>query len=201
MPTEVDTVNNTLTTRSDHLTLFDFDTQNWEAATLPTLDGFQVGQFTGAAQYSYAFALPPGPGGWAPQLSLSYNSQSVDSASKRTQAAWVGMGWSLDTGYIERETRGSKHLGDDSFLLVLNGASYPLLPDGTGRWRTADESFLRIQFNGSVDSEGDQDQGWKVWDKAGNRYAFGDTVDHRATFPRDDNLDGHNDPLWVWRWS
>jgi YD repeat-containing protein len=152
LPSRVDTKANILVGESDHLTVFDFDPQNWEAAKLPTLAGFQVGQFSGAAQYSYAFDLPPGPGGWQPQLTLGYNSQAVDSATNQTQAAWVGMGWSLDTGYVERDMRGTKHLGDDSFTLVLGGASHRLLPDGTGRWRTEEDAYLRIQYSANVDT-------------------------------------------------
>lgn len=33
-------------------------------------------------------------------------------------------------------------VGDDSFTLVLNGASYRLLPDGNGRWRTEQDAYL-----------------------------------------------------------
>ena len=194
LPSRVDIEHNLLIAHSDHLTVFDFDIQNWEAARLPSLDSFQVGDFTGAAQYSYAFALPPGPGGWQPQLTLSYNSQVVDAANNRTQADWVGMGWSLETGYVERNMRGSNTLDDDVFVLMLNGATHRLLPDGTGRWRTEEDAFLRIQYNGNPNVYGDQDQYWTVWDKEGNKYLFGGPETHRATYPR-------NAEKWTWRWS
>lgn len=194
LPSRVDAENNLLIAHTDHLTIFDFDIQNWEAARLPGLDGFQVGEFTGAAQYRYAFVLPPGPGGWQPQLSLTYNSQVVDSATNRTQAEWVGMGWSLETGYIERAMRGSNTLDDDVFVLMLNGASYRLLPDGNGQWRTEEDAFLRVQYNGNPNAYGDQDQYWTVWDKEGNQYLLGGPETHRATFPR-------NADKWTWRWS
>lgn len=200
LPSRVDSERNVLVGESDHLTLFDFDWQNWEAAKLPTLAGFQVSQFTGAAQYSYAFDLPQGPGGWQPQLTLNYNSQTVDGATNQTQASWVGMGWSLDTGYVEREMKGTPHVGDDYFTLVLNGASHRLVLGTDGKWHTTDESFLRIDYSANVNTYGGQTGFWTVWDKTGNNYIFGDTGNHRATFPVDDNQAG-NDPLWTWRWS
>jgi YD repeat-containing protein len=193
LPSQVDAEKNVLIAHSDHLTVFDFDIQNWEAARLPSLERFQIGSFTGAAQYSYDFTLPPGPGGWAPQLTLSYNSQVVDAANNRTQADWVGMGWSLETGYIERSMRGSDTLSDDVFVLMLNGATYRLLPDGSGGWRTEEDTFLHIQYNGNPDLYGDQDQYWTVWDKEGNKYLFGGPETHRATYPR-------NAEKWTWRW-
>ena len=38
LPTQVDSTTQTLTAASDHLTVFDFNSQNWEAARLPGLD-------------------------------------------------------------------------------------------------------------------------------------------------------------------
>ncbi len=176
LPTEVDEESNTLTGYTDHFTPFDFKTQSWESARLPTLDGFAVSNFTGAATYSYPIQLPPGAGGWQPSLALIYNSQVVDNANSMTQASWVGMGWSLDTGYIQRNMgdnisyygpqdpygddadirldNDSGHDGDDTFSLVLNGQSWRLLrlPDQdsnteTIEYRTENESFWRIRHN------------------------------------------------------
>jgi RHS repeat-associated protein len=152
LQTMVDLEGNRLIAFTDHLTLYDFKAQNWEAARLPTLSNFQVSSFTGAATYSLPIELPPGPGGLQPSLTLSYNSQVVDSASSRSQASWVGMGWSLETGYIQRNMHGTNDFfgasfesttgididykagysnfngsdGDDTFSLVVNGQSWLL---------------------------------------------------------------------------
>lgn len=42
------------------------------AVFVPTLQGFQVGMYTGAASASVPLVVPKGPAGIAPDLSLSY---------------------------------------------------------------------------------------------------------------------------------
>lgn len=66
LPSLVDTKNNIVTGYSDHLTVFDIDVNKWEAARLPTMEGFQTSLFTGAATYSYPFEVPSGPAGLQP---------------------------------------------------------------------------------------------------------------------------------------
>ena len=128
LPTQVDKENRLLTTHSDHLTVFDFKAATWQANTLPTVDSFKVSDFTGAATYSYTFRTPPGVAGLSPELSLEYNSQVMDEGSAYSQASWVGMGWSLDTGAITRNMHGTNDEKDDTFLISANGISGLLLP-------------------------------------------------------------------------
>ncbi|MGA9398197.1 MAG: hypothetical protein WBV22_08050, partial [Anaerolineaceae bacterium] len=189
---EVDIENHILTGYSDHFTVFDFNTQDFQAATLPTLKNFQAGASTGAATYSYAIEVPPGPGGLQPSISLSYNSQAVDSMTNRTQSSWVGAGWSLNTGgYIIRNMNGtpgywgsddnyppdgdSGEDGDDTFTLILNGQSWQMLRmSGSDPfvidYRTIDENFMRIQRHHIFDvndplyaHRGDPDGYWSDW--------------------------------------
>ncbi len=161
----IDPVQHILIGLTDHLSVYDYNAQSWQSAHLPTMDSFQVAQFTGAATYSYPIQVPAGPGGWQPSLALTYNSQVVDNASSQTQASWVGMGWSLDTGYISRDMKGTEGLfgnnddaygndedykantpgytgndGDDTFTLNLNGQSWLLLriPDTDSDPKTID---------------------------------------------------------------
>ncbi|MCZ7567370.1 MAG: hypothetical protein M5U01_02065 [Ardenticatenaceae bacterium] len=199
LPTRVDPQARRLTALTDHLSVFDFDIQDWEAARLPSLKDFQVATFTGAATYALPLWVPPGPGGLQPELTLTYNSQVVDSATSRTQAAWVGMGWTLDTGSIERQTKGTNdYTGDDTFTLVLNGTSSLLLPGTDGTWHTSDERFWRIERTGSEGSDT-----WTVWDQAGTQYIF----EARARYPRWSPVScgttSDDGPVtWVaWRWS
>jgi RHS repeat-associated protein len=200
LPTTVDGEANLLRAESDHLTVFDVNAEDWQAARLPDLSAFQVSQFSGAASYSYPLWVPPGPGGLQPNLVLSYSSQSVDSASVQTQASWVGMGWSLEVGAIERDMHGTMDTTvDDTFNLSVGGVSSLLLKDDSNNYHTADETFWKVQYDELNDS-------WKVWDKSGTLYIFGDTDGTRARFPDywgPTNCDSHsNDAVMrTWRWG
>ena len=196
LTTSVDTESNQLTAITNHFSLFDFKAQNWEAARLPTLDGFQVSGFIGAATYSFPLQVPPGPGGLQPEFELSYNNQEVDSASSRTQASWVGMGWSLDTGYIQRNMNGTpNYFDDDTFTLVLNGVGGILLPipdqDGdpnTIDYHFADERFWRVRqylATGNVYGYPGDYSKWVVFAPGGTQYYFGnnDGMGGHAWYP------------------
>ena len=188
LTTTVDTNANQLTAITDHFTLFDYKAQNWEAARLPSLDSFQVSGFTGSATYSFPIQVPPGPGGLQPSLELSYNSQTVDGANSRVQASWVGMGWSLDTGSIQRNMNGTpSYFDDDTFSLEMNGVGGLLLPiaDQDSDPNTIDyhfeaERFWRVRQYLSTGNVGgyDGDIGfWVVWDPNGTQYYFGNYAD------------------------
>jgi hypothetical protein len=103
-----------------------------------------------------------------PNLTLSYNSQVVDGAVLTTQASWVGMGWSLETGYIRRTIDDSDY---GTYTLVVNGGSYKLLPDTDGVYHTEEEIFWRLKKNESW-NEHTENTTWTVWDKEGTEYTF-----------------------------
>jgi RHS repeat-associated protein len=205
LPSMVDTENNLLTGWTDHFSLFDFNVQDWEAARLPSVEGFQVSTFTGAATYSFPIQVPPGPGGLQPSLSLSYNSQVVDSANSRTQASWVGMGWSLDTGYIQRNMKGTVfYEEDDTFTLHVNGTSNLLLPVGEGtdgvgdyiEYHPVEENYWRIRYYPEVGYGGYalDISHWEIWDGEGNHYLF----NPGPSYP--DYKDYRIDLLRRWQW-
>src|SRR5690348_13565436 len=60
----------------------------------------QSGDFT----WSYPLRVPPAPGGFTPHLGLAYSSSAVDgrTSAANNQASWVGDGWDLSVGFIER---------------------------------------------------------------------------------------------------
>ncbi|MCP4288839.1 MAG: hypothetical protein GY792_31190, partial [Gammaproteobacteria bacterium] len=208
LPGEVDTENNVLTTQTDHFTDFDIDVQSWQAGQLPNMEGFQVSSFTGAATYNLPLWVPPGPGGLQPNLALNYNSQIVDSATKKTQANWVGMGWSLDVGYIERNMNGTSEEGrDDTYNLVVNGVSSMLLEIyedldediKTTDYRMADDNFWRVRrykpgYEGNITTAGS----WIAWDQQGNRYFFGADSSARAEYPYFNGCTHDGDRPWRW---
>ncbi len=202
MPSYVDVENDMVYTRSDHLSVFSLDINNWQAARLPSMDAASVSSYTGGASYSVPLWTPPGPNGLQPSLALSYNSQVIDSGTVLSQASWVGMGWSLDTGSIERNmhTPGSG-TSDDTFSLQLNGISSLLLIGTDGYYHTSDESFYRIQgFNVNAENGATSTSYWMVQDKTGNTYYF----EHRALYAylyESSGLQICEERQVVWRWS
>src|SRR6266568_2613170 len=58
---------------------------------------FHTDLFTGRFTYAVPIRVPPGRQGSEPSLALRYNSSAKN--------GWCGVGWDLDMGYIQRETR------------------------------------------------------------------------------------------------
>ena len=95
----------------------------WEATRLPGLQEFQVSQFTGAATYSMPIWTPPGPAGLQPKLTLTYNSQAVDSPRWANRGFLGGMGWSLETR-LYRAQPGHGSSSDDTFSFSMAGKQH-----------------------------------------------------------------------------
>jgi hypothetical protein len=176
METEVDTENNTLTAQSDHLTVFDYQANNWQSYMVPTVDSFKTADFTGAGTYQINLWTPPGPGGLQPSVVLSYNSQVIDESSAYQQASWVGMGWDLDPGMVTRNLHGTDDdWSDDTFSISVGGISSQLLPISVSgeitQYNTADQSFMKVEGNNTTYS-------FTAWTKEGTKYEFTDTTDN-----------------------
>lgn len=134
------------------------------------IQSFQPDLFTGRATTSIPIVVPPGRKGMQPSLALSYSSSGRN--------GWVGVGWSLDVGYIERSTKLGvpKYDASDTFTFMFQGVASDLvkIPDGT--YRAKDEGlFLRFVNHGV--------SGWEVRDKSGTRYLFGGSPDTEQTTP------------------
>ncbi|MCW3819712.1 CHAP domain-containing protein [Micromonospora sp. DR5-3] len=147
---------------------------------------WEVGLQSGDFNWSYPITVPPMPG-TAPQLSLTYNSGSVDgrTVSTNNQASWVGEGFSLDVGYIERSYQSCKDDGQadseelcfasDNALVTLPGLVGELVRDDTtGQWRVEDDDGWRVQLLTGASSNGDNDgEHWRLTAPDGTQYYFG----------------------------
>nr|WP_141366059.1 RHS repeat-associated core domain-containing protein [Streptomyces sp. 6-11-2] len=147
---------------------------------------------TGDFSWSYDIPVPDVPGELAPSVGLSYSSGSVDGRTGATnnQASWVGDGFSLWPGSIERRYKpcaddgvknadGSKP-GDlcwayDNAFITFNGKGGELVPTGTDSWKLKDDDGTRIDRLTSGDrGNGDNDgEYWRLTDPDGTRYYFG----------------------------
>lgn len=169
---------------------------DYRATSLAPSSSWDVSAQTGAFVWSYPFAVPPPAAGPRPELSLAYDSQSVDgrTSSTNNQTSVVGEGWDLaGSGFIERSYlpcalddsagRDAKASGDlcwktDNATLSLGGHSGVLVRVGTTNvWKLEQDDGSRIEKltgsgecagNGAKDSEC-----WRMTTTDGTQYYFG----------------------------
>ena len=132
---------------------------------------------TGAATYTIPIQAPAGRGGIAPNLALSYNSDQGN--------GWVGMGWTLDMGAIQRSTKtpgGMTYSTSDHFVSVINGSVSNLVRNsnwGPSNYENEiDGAFLNYYYNSTS-------HGWEVKDKSGTIYYYGTSASSRLSDPSD----------------
>ncbi|MFD4247784.1 RHS repeat domain-containing protein [Streptomyces sp. NPDC058525] len=169
---------------------------DFKATSLSPSGSWTAGGNHGGFAWSYPMAMPPVPGPLAPKVALSYNSSSVDgrTASANSQPSWVGEGWSMEMGFIERQymgcrddkgsgTNAPEKTGDvcwksENAVLSLNGQNTPLVKDATsGAWKSAKDDGSRVeQLTGSATDTAngdDNNEYWRVTTPDGTQYWFG----------------------------
>ncbi|MFJ4551544.1 RHS repeat-associated core domain-containing protein [Streptomyces sp. NPDC088817] len=147
---------------------------------------------TGDFSWSYNMPVPDVPGSLTPNVGLSYSSGSIDGRTGNTnnQASWVGDGFNLWPGSIERRYKpcaedgvknadGSKP-GDlcwayDNAFITFNGKGGELVPIGTNSWKLRDDDGTKIdRLTSSSRGNGDNDgEYWRLTDPDGTQYYFG----------------------------
>ncbi|MCX5535759.1 polymorphic toxin-type HINT domain-containing protein [Streptomyces sp. NBC_00006] len=149
---------------------------------------------TGDFGWSYDIPAPEVPGEMSPKVALSYSSGTIDGRTGNTnnQSSWVGDGFDLSPGYVERRYKpcaddgqkaddgvnkpGDLCWGYDNAYITFNGKGGELVPTGTAdefRFQKDDGSRiarLKSTARGNGDNDGEY---WRVTDPEGNRYYFG----------------------------
>ncbi|SDO86648.1 RHS repeat-associated core domain-containing protein [Streptomyces sp. cf386] len=172
------------------------DNGDYRASTLSPTGKWDVSLGSGAFTYSVPIEVPKPPVGEAPDLALTYNSQSIDgrTSASNNQASWVGMGWDLNVGYIERRYKNCTQDGHPTFgdlcwdspnssadpngaayVISLNGVASELIQDntGTGSFHLKDDPGWKVQkLNGGYGSD-NTDEFWVVTQQDGTRHYFG----------------------------
>ncbi|MGY0236617.1 putative adhesin [Longispora urticae] len=172
---------------------------DYTATSLASAGVWSAGTHTGEFSWNYPLRTPPGLGGPAPTLALAYSSASVDGrmAASNNQPSWVGEGFDLDAGYIERKyqpcqqdmgplpTDATKKAnntvknGDlcwatDNATLAMSGHAGELLRDSAGAWHLRSEDGTRITRETSSGNGARNGEYWVVTTGDGVRYYFGD---------------------------
>ncbi len=129
---------------------------------------FHTDTFTGRFQYRFPIRVAPARNGSEPTINLVYDSGSGN--------GFCGVGWSLDLGTIQRETRygvpflwqngvATSYDNNKGFVSSFQGVNGRLVSIGGAEYRAAiDREFLTFTAG-----PGD---GWVVYDKSGTKFTF-----------------------------
>ncbi|HEX6686874.1 MAG TPA: RHS repeat-associated core domain-containing protein [Candidatus Limnocylindrales bacterium] len=202
---------------------------SYKATPLSPSATWQAGDSSGSFAWSYGFTSPPMPG-QVPSVGLAYSSGSLDGRTFATnnQPSWVGEGFDLSTGYIERSYVGcaddmsggsnTSKTGDlcwstyngklvQSVTLVLGGNGGELVrDDATGTWRVGDDEGWRVELLAGTPEY------WRLTSPDGTQYFFGRYADAQSTWtvpvygnhPGEPCRGASFDASWCqqpWRWN
>ncbi|MFF7290216.1 RHS repeat-associated core domain-containing protein [Streptomyces griseorubiginosus] len=177
------------------------DGSDYSATSLSPTATWEAGGSTGDFTWNYPLRVPPATAGPAPNLSISYNSASVDgrTAGENNQTSVIGEGFSITESYIERKygsckDDGQSGKGDQCWkyanaTLVLNGKAVELVNACTdktacdsaalsqasgGTWKLKNEGGTKVEhLTGATGNGDDNTEYWKVTDASGIQYFFG----------------------------
>jgi RHS repeat-associated protein len=180
---------------------------DYRATDLNMAEKWTAGESGGAFAYSYPIDLPDPPYGDAPDLSLSYDSGTVDGRTSKhnSQASWVGMGWDINTPYIEREYKpcaddghstwgdlcwSSPYSGDPtaaSYVISINGHTSEMIKAADGSYRMRDDQSYRIEHHTGGPNDDNDGEYWVVSTLDGTQYFLGYGQDQRRSTPTPTN--------------
>ncbi|MEU9999056.1 polymorphic toxin-type HINT domain-containing protein [Streptomyces sp. NPDC050848] len=165
---------------------------DYKATKLSPSATWQTNLNTGDFSWSYGMAVPEVPGGLKPSIGLGYSSAAMDGRTGETnnQSSWVGGGFDLWPGYIERRYKpcaddgvenadgfkpGDSCWAYDNAFISFNGKGGELVPVGNAEFKLRTDDGTRIKRLSSTDrANGDDDnEYWELTDPAGVRYYFG----------------------------
>jgi hypothetical protein len=139
--------------------------------SLPALEN---SLFSGAGVATIPIEVPPGRKDVAPKLALRYNSYQGN--------GWLGVGWTLDMGSIQRSTKWGVNYGNDTtnaFVAIVNGSSFDLIPRsewGANYYGAKIEGALMKFYRHPTSGW------WEVTTKDGTKYRYGYDTNSRQDF-------------------
>ncbi|MFC5287103.1 RHS repeat-associated core domain-containing protein [Actinokineospora guangxiensis] len=169
------------------------------ATSLSPSASWSVATHTGDFTWSYPLRVPPAPGGLQPDLALSYRSSAVDGRTSATnnQPSWVGDGWALSSGYVERtyascaeDEEGSAKpttgdlcwRSDNATASYGSGGGRLIRDDATGAWRAEEDDGSRVERLSGADNGDDNGEHWRITTVDGTQYHFGSDPTSASTW-------------------
>ncbi|WP_282204956.1 hypothetical protein [Kitasatospora fiedleri] len=165
---------------------------DYKATPLSSASSWSTSLNSGSFTWSYDMPLSPMPGALTPKVGLSYDSGSIDgrTANSNNQASWVGDGFDLSPGFVERsykacaddgapKTNGSNPgdlcWGTDNATISFAGHSGELIPVSADEWRLKDDDatkVVRVRDTGRGNGDNDGEY-FKATTTDGTAYYFG----------------------------
>ncbi|MEV3855588.1 polymorphic toxin-type HINT domain-containing protein [Streptomyces sp. NPDC050095] len=171
------------------------DHGDYQASQLSASSAWNTNLSTGDFTWSYGMSLPTVPGEFVPQVGLAYSSGGVDgrTSNSNNQASWVGDGFSLWPGSIQRSYKpcaddsvtnaDGKKPGDlcwayDNATISFNGHSGELIATGANSFRLEGDDGTKVDriYGDSDDVRSNgahKDEYWRVTTTDGTQYYFG----------------------------
>ncbi|MGX9889028.1 polymorphic toxin-type HINT domain-containing protein [Streptomyces sp. NPDC002276] len=158
---------------------------SYQATSLNPSAAWNAGGSSGDFTWSYPLSVPPSNGGPAPNLAITYDSQSVDGRlpSTNNQPSWVGEGFDLSTSYIERSYdscdddgqsgKNDECWANDNATLILGGKSSPLIKTSSGEWHPKTDDGERVVHSTGATNGDNDGEYWTVTTQDGTQYVFG----------------------------
>lgn len=178
-------------------------TGDYRATDLRPSAKWQTGLQSGSFTENYPLTLPPSVGDDPPDIGLEYDSGSVDGRTSATnnQASWVGLGWDVGMGFIERQYKSCVDDGDPFhadlcwsspysndeegavYTMSLNGVSTELIKTADGTFRMRDDQGWRVQHLFGGPNDDNTGEYWVLSTPDGTSYYFGQRTDSNWTVP------------------
>ncbi|GLW65303.1 hypothetical protein Arub01_35470 [Actinomadura rubrobrunea] len=164
---------------------------DYKATSLSASATWNAGGNTGEFTWSYPMRVPPVPGELEPNLEISYSSGSVDGRTGNTngQPSWIGEGFDLWPGFIERRymsceddgapkdewgnSPGDQCWGYDNATVTWNGKGGELIKASDGTWRLRDDDGTKFEKLTGTTNGDDDGEYWKATTTDGVQFFFG----------------------------
>ncbi|MFN0093329.1 MAG: SpvB/TcaC N-terminal domain-containing protein [Dehalococcoidia bacterium] len=180
------------------------NTGTFGATSLSPSASWSVGANSGTFSWSRSLRVPPGTGGFTPEISINYSSGRLDGMTQTTnnQTSQLGLGWDISMNmFIERRYLSCRNDNDFSTYaddlcwidhnatLYMNGGAQELVRQGVSNtWRLRSDPTWRVELltgasNGALNGEY-----WRVTTTDGTQYFFGQD---------DANITGTRQSAWV----
>lgn len=159
------------------------------ATSLAPSGSWQHSGNSGGFSWQYPLRVPPSLAGPSPQLALNYSSASVDgrTGSTNAQPSWIGEGFDMNVGFIERSYKTCKDDGHDErgeekydlcwagdkLTMSFGSRNGELVKKSDNEWRLKTDDGTKIVRRTGGFNDDNNDEYFVVTTTDGTRFHFG----------------------------